>query len=442
MAKATAKKVTTEAEVSDELKNLADTSGADWHNEKMPANWKKLERHPLSERFALPATDEENAAMSLDIAENGQHQEILMYEGKVLDGWRRYEACIQQGKMPKLKNYTGTDPASVAFSCNAMRRRMTGVQKALLAARYYIELENAGRKIGQQKIAKMSALNLNNLNGMVKLLKLETAEAKRAIEQVTTDPEMTSGELKNILVDLGIVAVEKPTRKKAGDADDSLEEDVLGPQHTRGAEPDEHEDEAFGGDADDIDEMLDAAEDEAIKQPTRKASKAGDNVIDLEFPSARSNTDRRAKETPVSKAKEYFKSLTEPERVEFVKFAWSMLRPAVETAVKEGRVPWANLQELVGEFKFDAGTAALADMSTTLAPEKPAAKKTKGKAKPAVDEFDPDDETDDVEFDPLDDGTNDAEPPAKKTAAAKKTAPAKKAVAKKVAAKPAAKSKR
>src|SRR6266536_1562639 len=83
-----------------------------------------LQPHPLALQFR-PFTDDEFADLVADITANGQHLPIMLYEGKVLDGWHRYQACIKAGVRPRGEQYTGSDPAAYVRSVNAHRRHLT-----------------------------------------------------------------------------------------------------------------------------------------------------------------------------------------------------------------------------------------------------------------------------------------------------------------------------
>jgi len=74
----------------------------------------ELQPHPLALLFR-PFTPEEFADLVEDICANGQHLPIMLYEGKVLDGWHRYQACLKAGTTPQSEPYTGCDP--VAYVC-------------------------------------------------------------------------------------------------------------------------------------------------------------------------------------------------------------------------------------------------------------------------------------------------------------------------------------
>jgi hypothetical protein len=122
----------------------------------------------------------------------------------------------------------------------------------------------------------------------------------------------------------------------------------------------------------DIDDLLD--DDDDLPASQRKPEPKGDKGNSTGVKIGR---DHRSHETPPSKLSKEFRALTEPERADFVKFAWSMLRPAIETCITAGRVEWP-----MAGVQAEPGNAALADVAGALAK---AAKVTKAAAPaPAV----------------------------------------------------------
>jgi len=329
----------------------------------------KLQRHPLSEKFSLPTSEEERLALATDMAANGQHQEIITYEGMVLDGWERYMGCLQMGLTPKYKEYKGTNPAAVAFGANAIRRKLSSVQKALFGAKYFLHVSGEGTTgITQKAIAKSSCCSLQRLNEIVQLLRAadSNSDAARCVSSLNTNADITTAMLQTMLVDCGIIDIN--ARKPATKPDDTTRAD---PED----ESDDDEDSDFDGNVDDllggadIDDLLDD-DTPSPRIPTPKGDKGN-------LPAGRIGHDHKSRETPASAAAKHFKALTEPERVDFVKFAWSMLRPAVEACVNQGRVEWPLLNA-----QADAGKAALADVTSVLA--KASASSKKGAAAPAA----------------------------------------------------------
>ena len=88
------------------------------------------QQHPLSAAFpGMSKTD--LAALTDDIAEEGQREPITLYEGMILDGWHRYQACVACGRVPvTVELPSGIDPVAFVKSHNLHRRHLTGSQRA------------------------------------------------------------------------------------------------------------------------------------------------------------------------------------------------------------------------------------------------------------------------------------------------------------------------
>ena len=82
-----------------------------------------LEQHPIGK--LLPAmTAEQFAFVKADIAKRGQSDSILLLDGMVLDGWHRYQMCLELGIKPKFKRLRkGADALAEVISRNLARRR-------------------------------------------------------------------------------------------------------------------------------------------------------------------------------------------------------------------------------------------------------------------------------------------------------------------------------
>ncbi len=94
----------------------------------------KREFHPLAEIF--PMMDAAHLqALADDIAAHGLLDEIVLCEGKILDGRCRYLACERAGVAPKFKEYVGDDPLGLVISQNVHRRHLTKQQRLFVAAR-------------------------------------------------------------------------------------------------------------------------------------------------------------------------------------------------------------------------------------------------------------------------------------------------------------------
>lgn len=93
-----------------------------------------MEIHEYAKIFP-PMSEEEFNELVEDIRQNGQLEPIVVYEGKILDGRNRYNACLKLGIKPKMVDYDGENlsPLNFVISKNIKRRHLTASQKAILA---------------------------------------------------------------------------------------------------------------------------------------------------------------------------------------------------------------------------------------------------------------------------------------------------------------------
>jgi hypothetical protein len=89
-----------------------------------------LEVHALAKLPEMSA--KEYAELRDDIARNGLMEPIVLYEGKILDGYHRSKACCELRLPRKIETYKGTDPAGYVLSRNAYRRHLTANQRTAL----------------------------------------------------------------------------------------------------------------------------------------------------------------------------------------------------------------------------------------------------------------------------------------------------------------------
>lgn len=96
---------------------------------------RRLETHEIATLFpSMSEVDLDHLRES--IAKQGQLEEILLFEGKILDGRHRYDACLALELEPKLREFTGTAQEAFAHSValNLSRRHLTTVQRAAAGA--------------------------------------------------------------------------------------------------------------------------------------------------------------------------------------------------------------------------------------------------------------------------------------------------------------------
>src|SRR6476620_2990333 len=83
-----------------------------------------LKQHELSAFYPAMPDDELNA-LADDIKAHGLHDSITLYQGRVLDGWHRYQACLLAKVHPRTIDYKGKDAAAYVESKNGYRRHLT-----------------------------------------------------------------------------------------------------------------------------------------------------------------------------------------------------------------------------------------------------------------------------------------------------------------------------
>ncbi len=141
--------------------------------------------HPAANVFPM-MNDEEFAALKADIAENGQHESITYYDGKLLDGRNRLRACIELGIEPLAceldvdgfcddKTSRANKPFDFVLSHNLHRRHLSTSQRATVAA----ELAKLKRGSNQHK-KQDSSIEPPTIEQAAKQLNVSPASVKRA----------------------------------------------------------------------------------------------------------------------------------------------------------------------------------------------------------------------------------------------------------------------
>ena len=98
-------------------------------------------------------TDEELQALAADIKEKGLQHDIVLYQGKILNGRNRYLACPMAGVEPRFTEWDGEgSPLEWVISENMIRRHLTSGQRAVLAHDLLPMLEKEAKK--RQTLAK------------------------------------------------------------------------------------------------------------------------------------------------------------------------------------------------------------------------------------------------------------------------------------------------
>jgi excisionase family DNA binding protein len=93
----------------------------------------QLQFHEAANIF--PMEEESIDSLSQDIAANTQLVPIELCDGKILDGRRRYVACVKAGLTPAFAIVNPADPVQYVLSLNLHRRQLNPSQKSMVAAR-------------------------------------------------------------------------------------------------------------------------------------------------------------------------------------------------------------------------------------------------------------------------------------------------------------------
>lgn len=88
-------------------------------------------QHELSAKFPRMPVEAFEALVE-DIKTKGLRHPIILYEGKVLDGWHRERACIVAKVTPQYVKYVGGNPVAMILSENLHRRHLEPGQRALI----------------------------------------------------------------------------------------------------------------------------------------------------------------------------------------------------------------------------------------------------------------------------------------------------------------------
>ena len=94
---------------------------------------REYEYHPIAEQIPRWGSDSFEKLCE-DIAANGLVNSIVLYDGKILDGRHRYEACLTAGVEPRFVKYKGDDPIGYVLSLNLHTRDWKPGQKAMVAS--------------------------------------------------------------------------------------------------------------------------------------------------------------------------------------------------------------------------------------------------------------------------------------------------------------------
>ena len=115
--------------------------------------------HPICLLFPR-MTDDELLELAEDLKAKGLLHDIVLYQGKILDGRNRYLACPTAGVEPRFTEWKGKgSPLESVISENLVRRHLTSSQKAVIAHDLLplLEKEAKERQTLGKKLPKVSS---------------------------------------------------------------------------------------------------------------------------------------------------------------------------------------------------------------------------------------------------------------------------------------------
>jgi len=153
-----------------------------------------MEYHEYANLFPM-MPDADLKSLADDIKKNGLADDIITFDGKILDGRNRFRACAIAGVKPRLTEYAGEDPLGFVVSHNLHRRHLTESQRAMVAAKWaklkHGEIGN-GRKvdspIGDSTPPIQSETKTRD--EAAKLLNIGTSSIDRAKKVIKEAPEL------------------------------------------------------------------------------------------------------------------------------------------------------------------------------------------------------------------------------------------------------------
>lgn len=141
------------------------------------------------------------------IKENGLRNAIMVYEGKILDGRNRFEACREAGVDPRFETFDGTLEEAFKYvkDSNLMRRNMSDEQRGFTVAKLAKLKPGSNQSDIKLNCEPVSATRANlgsdkTIAELAKEIKVNPAMARRARAVLasgisTLEPAVVSGKV-------------------------------------------------------------------------------------------------------------------------------------------------------------------------------------------------------------------------------------------------------
>lgn len=165
----------------------------------------ELKIHPAAELFP-PMTEAEFLGLKEDIREHGQREDIVVWQGQLIDGRHRLRACRELGIEPQVAELMDeTDPWQYVVSHNLHRRHLTTAQRAMVADKL------ASRKQGEKKPDSGIPLSQPTQAEAAKLVNVSVDSVKQARKiRKTAKPETVAAVERGEITLNAAVATVKP----------------------------------------------------------------------------------------------------------------------------------------------------------------------------------------------------------------------------------------
>lgn len=187
----------------------------------------KYEVHPILAEVArfMPIDPATVDALAASVKAEGQHDPVVLCEGKVLDGRTRLAACLRAGIEPTVRIFEGTESEAAALVRSmTLRRDMTPTQRALAAASMGYQRPGGDRSKNDSSsllpelradLARRWGVGLDLVTWARRLLDAGLA-GDRLVERVLAG-ELTLREAADELVAHGAVAARTPAEQRRQD---------------------------------------------------------------------------------------------------------------------------------------------------------------------------------------------------------------------------------
>jgi len=182
---------------------------------------KQYEYHPIAEEIPRWGSDSFEKLCE-DIATNGLVNSIVLYDGKILDGRHRYEACIEAGVEPSFREYKGDDPVGHVLSLNLLTRDWKPGQKAMIASNLANMSHGVGK--GQGKCANLRISEVSQSEAAEQMgVSRRTLQTAKKIKEKANKAIVKMVEDGDISVNAGAALAELPAKKQEAIAKGGVE---------------------------------------------------------------------------------------------------------------------------------------------------------------------------------------------------------------------------